>query len=847
MIALEPGQQWLSQFRLLKELAPAVDRRPSVWLAEKHGATGNTGTRVALKFLPAGPPSPLLVRRLADWRALHVAQFMPLLGVHTAGEQITLELPFLPEDNAGLRGAPYQKWSVWLGQVVQILAELHRENFVHGDLKLGNLRRDPQGNPVLADPWLPGDGRSPYTSSPERLKGGAISMQDDRYALGALLFELATGYPPGYPGVASSPAPALNGMPLEARSIMQALLSADPARRPSLDQVIDRLVPMNSTSPQQEGDFIASSPRMPDAHRTVILPARPEPRPTPRVRPGLAPAAPASASPAPASGGPAIEIEPRVVVSDPTIILRSSPPPPQISVVDLPVEPVPLAVDTPAWKHVPGPGVSSASPFQSRASVWRWPVLMVLLGAAIAAFVWLPEEMRQAAVEQVASVASRAGLIQQPAPIARGAPAATTPAATSAPAGLRSLAEQKLAAEQVRDQAQSLEAGLRDHGAAARPIATFVAGEEAMKQGLAAFDRRDFGTAHADFSSALQSLQVTQQAMPELYRRALADGDAALAQCLPPQALNEYNYALALKPDDEAAKIGIERAQVCEQVFAHVNAGAKAEQAGDAGAAQREYRAALQIDPRSSSAHDALARLNGQADDARFSQLLATALEGIRNKRYSAAITALAAAQEMHPDNADVQRLNQQLSDVRVTERLQALKAEAAQDERNERWQEALDAYRAMLAVDGTLALGLEGARRSQGRLQLDTELAGYIDHPERLSASDVREAADAALGRARGLEERGPRLSGQISRVGDLLGLYQSTVQVALRSDGITDVTIYRVGALGRFGQRSVSLKPGRYTVVGTRLGYHDVRREIEVVPGEKDVVVDIRCEEQI
>lgn len=813
MIALEPGQQWLSQFRLLKELAPAVDRRPSVWLAEKLGAAGSTGIRVALKFLPAGPPSPLLVRRLADWRALHVDQFMPLLGVHTAGEQVALELPYLPEDNARLRGAPYPKWSAWLGEVAQILAELHHEHFVHGDLKLGNLRRDARGSPVLADPWLPGDGRSPYTSSPERLNGGAISMQDDRYAFGALLYELATGNPPGYPGSTAGPPAALNGMPPEARNIMQALLNADPARRPSLDQVVERLVPMNSTSPQEEEDFIAPA-APPDSHRTVILPARPVPRPTPRV---MAP--------------------------EPTIILRSSPPPPQLSTVDPPVEPVPLAVEAPAWKHVPAPGVDSGSPFQSRASVWRWPVLMILLAAAIAAFVWLPEEMRQQAVEQVVTAATRAGLVQQPSAAAPGPVAA----AASAPAALRSLAEQKLAAEQIRDQARTLEAALRGQGAAARPIATFVASEEAMKRGLAAFDQRDFNTAHAEFSSALKSLQATQQMLPDLYRRAMADGDAALAQCLPPQALAEYNYALALKPDDEAAKVGIERSQVCEQVFAHIDAGAKAGQAGDAGAAEHEYQAALQLDPRSAAARDALARLRGQADDARFSQLLATALEGIRTRRYSAATTALAAAQEMHPDNADVQRLNQQLGEVRTTERLQALKAEAAQDERNEKWQEALDAYRAMLAVDGTLALGLEGARRAQGRLDLDAELTGYVDHPERLSASEVHDAASAALARARELKEHGPRLDGQIARLGDLLGLYQSTVQVALRSDGITDVTIYRVGALGRFGQRSVSLKPGRYTVVGTRLGYHDVRRDIEIVPGEKDVVIDIRCEEQI
>ena len=254
------------------------------------------------------------------------------------------------------------------------------------------------------------------------------------------------------------------------------------------------------------------------------------------------------------------------------------------------------------------------SGFQSRASVWRWPVLLLLLAAAVAAFVWLPDEVRQQAVQQVTSIAERSGLMPAPA------------AAPPAPADLKSLAEQKLAAEQVRDRATSLQATLRGNGAAARTLASFVAGGEALQQGLGAFERRDFKSAQTDFSRALQSFQATQQALPELHRRALADGDAALAQCLSTQALNEYRYALALSPNDAAAQEGIARAQVCEQVFAHVSAGAKAEQAGDTPGAIREYKDALQLDPKSPSARTALAALTGQADEAQFGRQLAAAL-----------------------------------------------------------------------------------------------------------------------------------------------------------------------------------------------------------------------------
>jgi len=39
----------------------------------------------------------------------------------------------------------------------------------------------------------------------------------------------------------------------------------------------------------------------------------------------------------------------------------------------------------------------------------------------------------------------------------------------------------------------------------------------------------------------------------------------------------------------------------------------------------------------------------------------------------------------------------------------------------------------------------------------------------------------------------------------------------------------------------------PGRYAVVGTRAGYRDVRREIEIPPGSVPDPVVVRCEEPI
>jgi IMP cyclohydrolase len=82
---------------------------------------------------------------------------------------------------------------------------------------------------------------------------------------------------------------------------------------------------------------------------------------------------------------------------------------------------------------------------------------------------------------------------------------------------------------------------------------------------------------------------------------------------------------------------------------------------------------------------------------------------------------------------------------------------------------------------------------------------------------------------------------------VAELLGEAATPVNVVLRSDNLTTVTVYRVGARGNFAERALQLKPGRYVVVGTRNGYRDVRRELNVVPGNAAPVVVIQCVEPI
>ena len=92
-------------------------------------------------------------------------------------------------------------------------------------------------------------------------------------------------------------------------------------------------------------------------------------------------------------------------------------------------------------------------------------------------------------------------------------------------------------------------------------------------------------------------------------------------------------------------------------------------------------------------------------------------------------------------------------------------------------------------------------------------------------------------------LELRGPHFNTRLNELKTLVDLAKTLVKVMIESDNLTEIAVYKVGKLGKFTLHELSLRPGTYTVVGSRNGYQDVRLKITVKPDQKSLRVSVIC----
>lgn len=467
--------------------------------------------------------------------------------------------------------------------------------------------------------------------------------------------------------------------------------------------------------------------------------------------------------------------------------------------------------------------------------------LGALLALGLLTIVLLPRLVSPEAMEPAAP-APRA------APAAADLPAlppAAPPAAAAAIWDDAAALEARAAAQTLQREFESEVATLRSQSVERWAAEDLGKAQSLAQQAAAAFAAKDFAGARSGYESAVRASSALLAQGAARLTAELAAGQSALTRGDKLAAQTAFEMAAAIDPGNTAATRGLARVQTLDAVRAKLETARRLEQLGDEAGAVASYRAALELDADTGDATQALARIAAARADAEFRQALGEAITAIDRGNLGLAETQLARARALRAQDPGVQQAAARIAEGRRGSKLGQLQTEAAAQVAAEDWAGAVASFRAAQQLDATVAFARDGLAVAEPRAALAAKLQGLIARPERLHDAAVAAEAEALLAQARAQSPSGPRLQEQIASLRRALDAAAQPISVSLRSDAQTEVTIYKLGAQGRFESRTLSLKPGRYVAVGARAGYVDVRVEFEVKPGMDPV--SVRCQEKL
>ena len=357
------------------------------------------------------------------------------------------------------------------------------------------------------------------------------------------------------------------------------------------------------------------------------------------------------------------------------------------------------------------------------------------------------------------------------------------------------------------------------------------------------FSQQAFDASTIQFTTTLEKANLlingAQKALYHLNREgenAIAKGDGQSAQ-------KAFQTALLIDPSNTVALNGIEKAQNTEAVARFIEKGMVNERDGKYTEALADYKKALELDPEAVRALAGHKRVEATIEETQFQQLMSEGQAALAQRNYPKARSRLLKAKTLRPNNPGVIDALAQTDQAIHMQQIESLHQSAMQSEKAERWSQALASYQKVLQLDRNIRFAVQGEARSQVYIRIHKRISYFLEKPSALESDHQLQNALSLIDETDNLTAKGPRLNAQINELKTLVETAKTPVRLIIESDNQTDVAVYKVGKFGRFTERELALRPGTYTVVGSREGYQDVRKKFKVRPGQQPQRITVIC----
>jgi tetratricopeptide (TPR) repeat protein len=375
----------------------------------------------------------------------------------------------------------------------------------------------------------------------------------------------------------------------------------------------------------------------------------------------------------------------------------------------------------------------------------------------------------------------------------------------------------------------------------------YTQGLKQIESGDRQYNQQNFSQATKEYQTGLAIFNKLVDQIDIIYNKNIEQGQNALDTGNTLLAFKAFKTAALFTDESQLAAKGLARTQILDDVFVYIKQANEALESSRLVDAKKAFQSALDLDPDTKVARQKLQETNELLANKQFSTNMTAGYAALEQQNFNTAIIEFNKALKIKPASTSAKTALQQTEHKATALKIANTLNEAADKERNEQWQDAIDLYSSALKLESNLINAETGKQRAQNQLTTYKRLEKILSEPERLNDKNVHADVTTYYNEVRNVNNPGPVLTKQLNDLENLLRVSATPIKISLESDNMTDVILYKVGKMGAFESKELSLRPGKYVAVGKRDGYRDVRIEFIVAQTSAQKIVRIAATEKI
>jgi hypothetical protein len=364
---------------------------------------------------------------------------------------------------------------------------------------------------------------------------------------------------------------------------------------------------------------------------------------------------------------------------------------------------------------------------------------------------------------------------------------------------------------------------------------------------IARFSEASYVAAVDDLAAARAAAEKALVARAQTFNDAFAAAEAAHDDDSYDAAALAIDRALNIRPDSTPAAALKLRIDALPALLAKIEEAAVARVENNLDAERAHLKAALAIDPNRDALAARLNEVRRLLREARFAGHIVAGLTDVDARRLTSAQRNLDDARAVYPDRAEADLLDEKIAGLELELLIERLTATARAAAQADDWATAEQSYIQMRRLAPANRDITDGLALAQEINALHARATRHLAAPARLASEAVAADAGSVVDAVTPLRNDSPRLAAQADALAGLIKAYGVKVPVRIVSDGKTDITVRGVGIVGRITERTIELRPGRYTFEGIREGFQAVLVRVDIPPGQADLVLEIVTDERI